>query len=165
MSRGRAAILLDRDGTINVDYGYMHDPARLEFIPGVVDSLKRLSEMGYTLIIITNQSGIGRGYFTEEQYLEFNDALVATLKGEGIEIAATFMCPHAPGEECKCRKPYPFMVLEAIEQFGIDAERSYMFGDKESDVQCGEAAGVKSRLITQEHDLQYWTKEIIDKRL
>ncbi|MFR9504428.1 MAG: HAD family hydrolase [Rikenellaceae bacterium] len=159
------AIFLDRDGTINVDHGYMHDTSLLEFMPGVIEALQRLSKDGYLLIIITNQSGIGRGYFTAEQYKLFNDSLVERLQSKGIEITATLMCPHAPSDNCNCRKPYPYMVLKAIDEFEIDPNLSYMFGDKPSDVECGEAAGVTSRQITKEADLQYWANEIIEKRL
>lgn len=161
----RKAILLDRDGTINVDHGYMHDPTLLEFLPGVVEALQRLQGEGYTLIIITNQSGIGRGYFSEQQYNTFSDALINALSTQGVEIAATYMCPHAPSEECHCRKPYPYMPLRAIEEFDIDPKASYMFGDKASDVECGEAAGLTSRLIDSERNLLYWTNEILENRL
>ncbi|MFI3285217.1 MAG: HAD family hydrolase [Rikenellaceae bacterium] len=159
------AVLLDRDGTINVDYGYLHDASQLEFLQGAIEALQRLQEKGYLLIIITNQSGIGRGYFNESQYREFNDALLATLKSYGVEITATFMCPHSPSDNCKCRKPYPYMPLEAIKKFDIDPSTSYMLGDKASDVECGEAAGLTSRLIEPGRDLLYWANEIIEKRL
>ncbi len=157
----RKAVLLDRDGTINVDHGYLHDPEKLEFLPRAVEALQLLQEAGYILIIITNQSGIGRGYFTEGQYQRFNDALVAELKLRGVEIAATYMCPHAPSEPCACRKPAPAMALEAIRDFDIDAARSFMLGDKLSDVECGRAAGLTARQITKEQDLLYWTNEIL----
>ncbi len=159
------AILLDRDGTINVDHGYMHDPAQLEFIEGAVKALRELSAAGYTLIIITNQSGIGRGYFSEEQYEKFNTALTSALAAKGVEIAATYMCPHAPSEPCTCRKPQPELAQRAIADFDIDTKRSYMLGDKPSDVECGEAAGLKSRLITKEKDLLFWSREIIEGRI
>ncbi len=162
---GCRAVLLDRDGTINVDHGYLHDTSLLEFLPGAVEGLRRLSREGFRLIIITNQSGIGRGYFSLEQYREFNDALVEALRVEGVDIAATFFCPHSPSDGCGCRKPYPYMALEAIKEFGIDPSRSYMFGDKPSDVECGEAAALCSRLIEGERDLLYWANEIIENRL
>ncbi|MFI3332726.1 MAG: HAD family hydrolase [Rikenellaceae bacterium] len=159
------AVLLDRDGTINVDHGYLHDKSLLEFLPGAIEALQRLSAADFKLIIITNQSGIGRGYFSKEQYEEFNEELVAVLKSKGVEIAATYMCPHSPIDNCHCRKPYPYMALKAIEQFEIDPTRSYMLGDKGSDVECGEAAGVTARLIDADHNLLYWANEIIDNRL
>ncbi len=159
------AVLLDRDGTINVDYGYMHDPSKIEFLEGVVEALQKLETQGYLLIIITNQSGIGRGYFTEEQYEIFSDAFLAELSERGVNITATYMCPHSPEEECSCRKPYPYMALKAIEEYDIDPAQSYMFGDKSSDVKCGESAGLCSRLIKGEQNLLYWTNEIINNGL
>ncbi len=159
------AVFLDRDGTINVDYGYLHDPAQLEFLPGAVEALKSLQDNGFKLIVITNQSGIGRGYFTVKQYNNFNSALVVALEKSGVKIEETFMCPHAPNDDCTCRKPYPFMVLQAIENHQLDPKQCYMFGDKPSDVACGEAAGVTSRLIEEKKDLLYWANEIIEKRL
>ncbi len=159
------AVLLDRDGTIIVDHGYMHDPAQIEFLPGAVEALQRLSRGGYLLIIITNQSGIARGYFSQEQYEVFHAAFVEALKSNGVALATSQMCPHAPSDGCHCRKPYPYMALEAMAQCEVDPSQSYMFGDKDSDVECGEAAGVTSRKITAEHDLLYWTNEIIEKKI
>ncbi len=159
------AVLLDRDGTIIVDHGYMHDPAQLEFLPGAVEALRRLSKRGYLLIVVTNQSGIARGYFGREQYETFEAAFVEALRGQGVEIAGSYMCPHAPGDGCACRKPYPYMALEALRDFEVDASRSYMFGDKLSDVECGEAAGITSRQITEGRDLLFWTNEIIEDKI
>ncbi len=159
------AILLDRDGTINVDHGYLHDPSQLEFLPGAIEALRNLSKQGYKLIVITNQSGIGRGYFTHEQYNIFSSHFVKKLSDSGVEIAATYMCPHSPSDECHCRKPYPYMALRAIEELDINPKESYMLGDKLSDVECGEAAGVTSRQITAERDLLYWSNEIINNKI
>ncbi len=161
----RKAILLDRDGTINVDYGYLSDPSQLEFIKGAVEALTLLGDAGFELIIITNQSGIARGYFTQEQYEIFHAAMLSELSKRGVEIAATYMCPHAPGDGCSCRKPNPTMVLQAIEELGLDPQRSYMFGDKPSDVECGARAGVTARLISGDEDLLYWATAIIENRL
>ncbi len=158
------AIFLDRDGTINVDHGYLRDISLLEFLPGAVEALQKLAKEGYLLIIITNQSGIGRGYFSEAEYQTFNNALVASLKAQEVDIAATFMCPHSPSDNCTCRKPYPYMVLQAIEQFEIDPSASFMFGDKPSDVECGKTAGVTSRLIEGEKDLLYWATKVTENK-
>ncbi len=159
------AVFLDRDGTINVDYGYLYKPSDLRFIDGAVEAMRILSDNGYKIVIITNQSGIGRGYFTEAQYQEFSDELSAQLRDSGVEITATMMCPHSPEQKCSCRKPNPTMVLEAMNLYDIAAEGSYMFGDKPSDVECGEAAGVTSCLITENQDLLYWAKKVIDKKI
>ncbi len=159
------AVLLDRDGTINVDHGYMHDATQIEFLEGALEAMQGLCAAGYLLVIITNQSGIGRGYFTVEQYRAFSEAFDARLRSEGVEIAATYMCPHAPTQECSCRKPHPYMALQALEELQIEPALSYMFGDKPSDVECGVAAGLTARLISGEQNLLYWTKEILENRL
>ena len=159
------AIFLDRDGTINVDYGYLYRPSDLRFIDGAIEAMRMLCDEGYKIIIITNQSGIGRGYFTEAQYLEFSDELCTQLRDRGVTITETMMCPHAPEHKCSCRKPNPKMILEAMELYDITAEGSYMFGDKPSDVECGEAAGVTSRLITAEQNLLYWAKQVIERSI
>lgn len=131
------AIFLDRDGTINVEKHYLYKIDDFEFLPGVVDALKVLQEAGYLLIIITNQSGIGRGYYTEEDFQILNDWMVSTLKNQGIVISDVYFCPHLPDaqvekyrKECKCRKPKLGMYEQAIIDHNIDLEHSYAIGDK-----------------------------------
>lgn len=157
------AIFLDRDGTINVDHGYVYKFEELEFIQGVESSLKMLQNAGFLLIIITNQSGVGRGYFSEADACKFNQHLIDELQKEAIRITDVFMCPHAPEDKCDCRKPSPKLILEAIEKYDIDASASFMLGDKQSDVDCGENAGVASYLIDKQHSIEYWTKQILNK--
>lgn len=159
------AIFLDRDGTINVDFGYVYKTEDLKFLPGVIEALQIFQELGYLLIIITNQSGIGRGYFTLEDAGIFNQAMSQELKKHGITISNFFTCPHAPEEKCECRKPSPYLVTEAIKQYNIIPDESYMFGDKKSDVECGENSGVKSFLITPEHSLLFWANQLKNNRL
>ena len=103
------------------------------------------------LIVITNQSGIGRGYFTLEDAEQFNQALAQELEKHGVILNDFYTCPHAPEEHCECRKPSPFMVTEAMKKYEIDPSQSYMFGDKKSDTECGERSGVKSFRVTEEH--------------
>ncbi len=155
------AIFLDRDGTINADSGYIHNPDELQLLDGVVEGLLNFQRAGYLLIIVTNQSGIGRKMFTVEQYQSFQSALISALKDKGVTISDTMMCPHAPEENCTCRKPSPEMINIAITKHNIDAKSSFMFGDKGSDVECGERAGVCSRLITHERNLLYWSNKIL----
>lgn len=154
------AIFLDRDGTINVDFGYLYKPEQLEFLPGAIEAMQIFGRLGYQLIVITNQSGIGRGYYTPADAENFNRHLSGILKEYGIEITDCYICPHAPDENCHCRKPSPYMVQQAIEKHHIVASASYMFGDKQSDVACGTQAGVESHLITPEQDLLYWAERI-----
>ena len=111
------AIFLDRDGTINVDFGYVYKTQELELLPGVAEALRIFQELGYLLIVITNQSGIGRGYFTLEDAEQFNRALAQELEKHGVILNDFYTCPHAPEEHCECRKPSPFMVTEAIKKF------------------------------------------------
>lgn len=154
------AIFLDRDGTVNVDFGYVYKAESLEFLPGTTEALRIFQELGYLLIIITNQSGIGRGYFTRKEADLFNQAMAQQLKKHGITLSDFFTCPHAPEEHCECRKPSPFMIIEAIRKYDISPSKSYMFGDKKSDVECGERSNVKSFLVTTEHSLLYWANQL-----
>ena len=154
------AIILDRDGTINVDFGYVYKTQELELLPGVAEALRIFQELGYLLIVITNQSGIGRGYFTLEDAEQFNRALAQELEKHGVILNDFYTCPHAPEEHCECRKPSPFMVMEAMKKYDIDPSQSYMFGDKKSDTECGERSGVKSFRVTEEHPLIYWANQL-----
>ena len=155
------AIFLDRDGTINVDHGYVYKVEELELLPGVIDALKLFKEAGFIFIVITNQSGIGRGYYTLEDANKFNKALSKLLANSNIEITEFYTCPHAPTTICSCRKPSPELINKAIESYNINPSNSYMFGDKKSDIECGENAGVKSFLITENESLLYWAKKIV----
>ena len=159
------AIFLDRDGTINVDYGYVYQPEKLDFLPGVIEALQTFCNLGYQLIVITNQSGIGRGYYTMDDALRFNQAMSQHLNAEGITVTDYYICPHAPHEVCHCRKPQPTMVLQALSKHHINPEESYMFGDKASDVACGENSGIKSYLVTPEHNLLYWANQLKEKQI
>lgn len=157
------AIFLDRDGTINVDYGYVYKSEDLHLIDGVIESLKRLQDAGFLLIIITNQSGVGRGYFSESDAEKFNQLLIEKLKKSDIIISDVYMCIHTPENHCNCRKPFPYMINKALEKYQIDASKSYMLGDKQSDVESGLAARVESYLIDNNHDIGYWTDVILKK--
>lgn len=150
------AIFLDRDGTINVDYGYVYQLKDLVLLPGVIEALQKFQEAGYLLIIVTNQSGVSRGYFTEEDVKAFNNELKNKLALHSIVITDFFLCIHSPFDKCSCRKPSPQLINEAILKYNIDPTQSLMFGDKSSDVLCGENAHVKSYLVTKEHSLLYW---------
>jgi D-glycero-D-manno-heptose 1,7-bisphosphate phosphatase len=140
-----SAIFLDRDGTIMRDVDYCGDPNDVELLPGIPEALRKLRKSGYKLIVITNQSGIARGYFTEKQYRTV-EAEVSRQIGEDL-IDATYFCPHLPNAGCKCRKPSPEMILNAARDHNVDLARSFFIGDKESDLECGRNAGVKTILI------------------
>ena len=157
------AVFLDRDGTINFDSGYVHRPQDLVFLPGVIQALRLFRQAGYLLIVVTNQSGIARGYFTERQAEAFHRAMRQRLEEQGIVLDDILMCPHGPQDGCSCRKPSPQMVLDAITKHDIDPRGSYLFGDKESDIECGRRSHVAAYRVTNEHSLLYWANHLITK--
>lgn len=146
---GRRAVFLDRDGTVIEDADYLDDPGDIALIEGAEESLRRLRSAGWTLVVVTNQSGIARGRFSVQRYHEVAAALGRRLLGAGCEIDATCFCPHHPDHSgpCGCRKPKPGMLMAAAAALGIDLSRSFMVGDKVSDVQAGLAAGCAPILV------------------
>ena len=161
------AIFLDRDGTINVEKDYIYKCEDLVFEEGSVEALKTFKNLGYILIVVSNQSGIARGYFTEEDLKAFNDNMNEKLKEESVEITEFYCCPHHPDglaeykKVCDCRKPNNKMLEDAIKKYNIDREKSYMIGDKVSDI----GAGLKSKLKTVLVKTGYGLKDMekIDK--
>jgi D-glycero-D-manno-heptose 1,7-bisphosphate phosphatase len=139
------AIFLDRDGTLMRDVDYCGNPKDVQVFEGVAGALTRLKERGYELIVITNQSGIGRGYFTDQEYRAVERELERQLGANLID--ATYYCAHLPKDECKCRKPSPQMVVRAAEDRHLDLQHSFFIGDKWSDIECGRNAGVKTILV------------------
>jgi D-glycero-D-manno-heptose 1,7-bisphosphate phosphatase len=139
-------IFLDRDGTVIDDTGYIGDPDLVHFLPGVFDALRQFQQAGYRLIVISNQSGIGRGVITQEQYEMVAQRIAGDLAQYGIQIA-TYYCPHSPDDHCSCRKPNPFFLLRAAQDLNIDLSRSYMVGDRLTDVEAGAAAGCRTILL------------------
>lgn len=144
------AVFLDRDGTINVDVGYLSDPDELVFIRNAKKAVKLLKEKGFLVFVVSNQSGVGRGYFSLERLKEVNNKLLNEFIKEGISIDGIFFCPHHPNAQCSCRKPKPKMVDDIVKQHRIDLEKSYFIGDKLSDVQTGSNAGCRTILISAE---------------
>ncbi|MBE0497555.1 MAG: D-glycero-beta-D-manno-heptose 1,7-bisphosphate 7-phosphatase [Campylobacterales bacterium] len=138
----KKALFLDRDGVINEDKGYVSRIEDFTFCAGVFEALRAFEARGYLLIIVTNQSGIGRGYYTEEAYEILTAWMLEECQKNGVTIAKVYHCPHAPEEGCGCRKPHPGMLEAAIGEFGIDVTRSWMVGDKLSDMEAGKRAGV-----------------------
>jgi len=147
-----AAVFLDRDGVINVDAGYVGDWERFIFLPGVIEAMRSLCEAGYALVIVTNQSGIARGFYTEEDFHVLTERMRDELSGQGVDIAGVYYCPHLPDARlpkyrkiCNCRKPRPGLIYRAIEELDIDLTRSAMVGDKHSDMEAALAAGIPHR--------------------
>ena len=135
------AVFIDRDDTVMQDCGYCSDPKDVRIFPGVPEALRRLKSNGFKLIIITNQSGIGRGLFTLDQYRAVESEVLRQL-GNGL-IDATYFCPDVPGQHSTRRKPAPGMIIEATREHQIDLSRSFLIGDKEIDVECAHNAGVR----------------------
>lgn len=150
------AVFLDRDGTINIDHGYVHEIDQFEFIDGVIEACLELKKMGFALIVVTNQSGIARGMFTEEQFLSLTEWMDWSLADRGVDLDGFYYCPHAlKGEDgnlqatCDCRKPQPGMFLLAKEELNIDMAASYMVGDKPEDMQAAINAGVGHKVLVR----------------
>ena len=139
------AVFIDRDGTLMKDVDYCGDPREVEVFKGAPEALQKLKKAGYKVIVITNQSGIGRGYFDEQAYRAV-ESEVARQVGPGI-IDGSYFCPHVPADKCDCRKPEPGMVLLAANEHGLDLGQSFFIGDKDSDVQCGRRSGTKTILV------------------
>ena len=139
------AIFLDRDGTLMKDVGYCSRPDEVELLEGVSELLPRLKNAGFKLIIVTNQSGIGRGYFTEEDFWAVQQELHKQLGADVID--ATYFCADTPQQESERRKPNPGMLLEAAADLSIDLDQSYMVGDKASDAEAGIRAGVRATIL------------------
>ncbi len=143
------AVFLDRDGTLMEDAHYCSHPDQVKVIPGVPEALRALKQAGYHLVIITNQSGIGRGYYSVADYQAVQERFLSLI-GDGL-IDATYFCPEAPEAASPRRKPEPTMVLEAHRDHGLDLARSWFVGDKAVDVQCGRNAGVRPILVLTGH--------------
>jgi len=141
------AVFFDRDGVINVDHGYVSKKENFEFMDDVFPVMRTFAEKGYALIVVTNQSGIGRGYYTEEDFQTLTSWMLSRFADEGIKITAVYHCPHSPEADCACRKPEPGMLLQAIADHEVDAQRSWMVGDKDSDMGAAEAAGICNRVL------------------
>lgn len=140
-------VLLDRDGTVIVDKHYLHDPDGVELLPGAAEGLKRMQGMGFGLVLLTNQSGVGRGYFSEEDMHACNQRVVDLLAEEGITVDAVYSCPHTPEDNCRCRKPEPGMMIQASAEMGFDPFEAFMIGDKSADVLLGKNTGAVSILV------------------
>lgn len=145
----RPAIFLDRDGTIITERKYLADPAGVEVFPGAARALRRLQDAGFTLIIVTNQSGIGRGYYTEADMHRVNARLLDLLALDGVRIEKIYYAPESPEQPSRGRKPSPQFLFDARDELGIDLPASYMIGDKLIDVECGWNAGVKQSILVR----------------
>jgi len=152
--KGRPAVFLDRDGTINVEKEYLHRAEEFEFVPGAPEAIRLLKEAGFLVVVVTNQSGVARGYYDEAAVHRLHRFVDLELATVGASVDAYYLCPHHPHHgigpyrtECACRKPLPGMLLNAAADLGIDLSRSWIVGDKAADVEAGLAAGCRTILV------------------
>jgi histidinol-phosphate phosphatase family protein len=149
----KKAVFIDRDGTINVNVEYLDNPEDFQMYPGVAEGVKILNENGFLVIVITNQSGIARGYFTKETLEKIHQRMMKELKEKGAKIDAIYYCPHHPDDNCSCRKPETGLLEKAIKEHNIDTSHSYVIGDRMIDVEAGHKIGLKTVLIPERKKL------------
>ncbi len=166
---GLKAVFLDRDGTINIDHHFVHKSEDFDFMPGVLKGLKLLSDKGFAPVIVTNQSGIARGFFTEADYLKLDAWLKETLRSEGIMIAGSYYCPHLPDAAveryrvtCECRKPKTGMFMRAVKELGIDLSRSFAVGDRMRDLTICSESECRGCLVGRDSESEETIKAVQD---
>lgn len=141
------AVFLDRDGTLIEEKGYIYRPEEVRLLPKAVEAVSYLKSLGLKVVILTNQSGIGRGFYTEADYRKVMAYLFNLLGGRQAAVDASYFCPHAPWEGCPCRKPSPGMAERAAEELSLDLARSFVVGDKKSDMELARATGARGILV------------------
>ena len=143
------SIFLDRDGVINRDIDYLHKIEEFEFLDGVFEACKHFLRLNFKIIIITNQSGIGRGYFSETEYMKITRWMIDEFNKNDVEILEIFHCPHTPESKCNCRKPKPGMLIEAKNKHNIKMAESWMIGDSERDITAASLAGITNTILVR----------------
>jgi len=143
----RPAVFLDRDGTIAEEVGYLNHVSRFRILPRVAESIRRLNDAGMPVIVVTNQSGVGRGYFPESLVQTVHELMIQQLADEGAHLDAVYYCPHTSAEGCDCRKPNPGMLKRAAREHAIDLRRSIVVGDRHGDIALAHRAGARSILV------------------
>jgi histidinol-phosphate phosphatase family protein len=155
------ALFLDRDGTLFQNTHYLVDHSDISWLPGVLFALKEMQRKGYLILVVSNQSGIGRGYFTKDQVISLHKKVLNDLRCFGINCPEIRFCPHRPNENCHCRKPKPFMLVELAKKYNLTLNESIMLGDQPSDLQCGHNAGVKSyQLHPNKFEWMHWWNKV-----
>lgn len=155
------AIFLDRDGVINLDMVHVHLKEEFVFSPGIFDLCIKFRDAGYIILVITNQAGIAKGIYTEDQFVKLTEWMKEQFRDRGISIAKVYHCPHHPDitEACECRKPGPGMILQAVKDFDLNISDCILIGDKESDLQAGRNAGIP------ETNLYFYSRDIVIRQL
>jgi D-glycero-D-manno-heptose 1,7-bisphosphate phosphatase len=151
----RRFALIDRDGTLVVEKNYLSNPDQLELIPGAAEALKRLQQAGWGLCLITNQSGIARGYFDMVRLESVHGRLAEMLARFGVVLDGIYVCPHAPEQHCDCRKPMPGLILQAAAAHGFNPRAAWVIGDKDVDIGAARAAGARSILVRTGYGRQF----------
>lgn len=153
MTVQRRAVFLDRDGTLIRDAHYIKEPSQVELLPGIPEGLQALRDGGFALVVITNQSGIGRGFYTEVEYAAVRDRLAALLASHGVQLDASYHCPHHPEADgpCECRKPGSLLYRRAVDEHGLDAVRSFAIGDRWRDISPLRGMGGLGILVPNEN--------------
>ena len=157
----RPALFLDRDGVINIEHAYVCKKENFEFVDGIFDLCKRAINLGCRIFVITNQAGIGRGYYSEQDFLSLTDWMCEVFKSHDVLIDKVYFCPFHPEhgvehykQDSFYRKPNPGMILQAAKEFDVDLEKSFLVGDKETDIQAGVAAGIGSNILYESRPLE-----------
>jgi rfaE bifunctional protein nucleotidyltransferase chain/domain len=143
----RPAVFVDRDGTVNEHIEYLSDPAQFREIPGSFAALKSIRDLGFRIVIVTNQPGIGLGYFSKEDFFVVNREMMRQASSIGCFIDKVYFCPHSKGDSCQCRKPNPYFIERAVRELNVDLSKSFVIGDMTSDIQLGKNAGCRSVLV------------------
>jgi D-glycero-D-manno-heptose 1,7-bisphosphate phosphatase len=144
----RPAVFLDRDGVIIENRGdYVKSWEEVRFVPGAFDAIRRLGQSEYAVVVVTNQSAVGRGIITLDEATRINERVVGEIEARGGRVDASYLCPHRPDEACKCRKPAPGMLFRAADEFGLDLGHSVLVGDAASDIEAARLAGVQGILV------------------
>lgn len=148
-------VLLDRDGTLITERNYLSDPDQVELIPGTAEGLRQLSQLGLGLVVLTNQSGIARGYFDQIRLAEIHKRMCDMLAVDGVHLDGIYVCPHLPEDDCGCRKPRPGLVATAAAELGFDPATSFMVGDKPCDIELGRQIGASTFLVRTGYGTKY----------
>ena len=164
MELRKKALFLDRDGVINIEKNYLYKKEDFEFVDGIFELCRYFQDKGYLIFVVTNQSGIARGYYTKEDFLALTEWMEEAFKKQGITITKTYYCPHHPEitGECTCRKPLPGMLLQAAKEFDIDLQNSILVGDKQSDIEAAHNAKIQKAYLFDGKTITD-LKEIIQK--
>lgn len=160
MKDGKRAVFVDRDGTLNINIDYLSDPAGYQLYPGVASGLKMLRDAGFIIVVVTNQSGIGRGIFNERTLELIHLRMKELLAAEGASVDAIYFCPHHPDDRCACRKPGTALFERAVRDIGIDPAISFVIGDTEMDVAAGKKMGARAALVPEPRNRAKTLKEM-----